>query len=159
MGVIGFCIHYAIALVILNREITPTVGMLYPRESETREVRSLDGLWNFVKSDITNPTQGVRDKWFTDDLSRVQQTIPMPVPASYNDITTESSLRDHVGTVWYDRKFFAPKSWANQQRVWLRFGSVHYEAFVVSMKRNINNKMYFFLSDIVPMLLNYINLN
>ncbi|XP_037821334.1 beta-glucuronidase isoform X1 [Lucilia sericata] len=130
MGVIGFCIHYAIALVILNKEITPTVGMLYPRESETREVRSLDGIWNFVKSDVTNPTQGIRDKWYTDDLSRVQETIPMPVPASYNDITTESALRDHVGTVWYDRKFFVPKSWSNQQRVWLRFGSVHYEAFV-----------------------------
>lgn len=131
MDLIGSFVCVAIAFVIYNREITPTVGMLYPRESETREVRSLDGLWNFVKSDTRNPTQGVREKWFADDLSRVQTTIPMPVPASYNDITTEHSLRDHVGTVWYDRKFFVPKSWAGQQRVWLRFGSVHYEAFVV----------------------------
>uniref|UniRef100_A0A1B0ARG6 Glycoside hydrolase family 2 catalytic domain-containing protein n=1 Tax=Glossina palpalis gambiensis TaxID=67801 RepID=A0A1B0ARG6_9MUSC len=107
-----------------------TTGTLYPRESETREVRSLDGLWNFVKSDITNPTQGMRDKWYLDDLSRVRKTIPMPVPASYNDITTEHAIRDHVGTVWYDRKFFVPMSWSKNQRVWLRFGSVHYEAFV-----------------------------
>jgi len=34
--------------------------------------------------------------------------------------------------VWYDRNFFVPRSWEKDQRVWLRFGSVHYEAFVVS---------------------------
>lgn len=154
MGVIGFCIHYAIALVILNKEITPTVGMLYPRESETREVRSLDGLWNFVKSDPTNPTQGVRDKWFMNDLSRVQDTIPMPVPASYNDITTEIGLRDHVGTVWYDRKFFVPRSWADKQRVWLRFGSVHYEAFVVS---DVKQKILGILDKFTYILPQYVN--
>ncbi|XP_050322534.1 beta-glucuronidase isoform X1 [Bactrocera neohumeralis] len=130
MGIVGYLIHFAIALVIVNKEVTPTHGMLYPRESETREVRSLDGLWNFVTSDEANPTQGVRDKWFNDDLSKVKDVIPMPVPASYNDITTDKAIRDHVGTVWYDRKFFVPRSWAKDQRVWLRFGSVHYEAFV-----------------------------
>lgn len=55
----------------------------------------------------------------------------MPVPASYNDITEDSALRDHVGTVWYDRKFFVPGSWSDK-RVWIRFGSVHYEAHVVN---------------------------
>jgi beta-glucuronidase len=38
-------------------------GLLYPRESETREVRSLDGMWNFVRSNVTNPSEGIRDKW------------------------------------------------------------------------------------------------
>lgn len=56
----------------------------------------------------------------------------MPVPASYNDITEDDQLRDHVGTVWYDRKFFVSPSWAHNKRVWIRFGSVHYEAYVVS---------------------------
>ncbi|XP_032293202.1 beta-glucuronidase isoform X4 [Drosophila virilis] len=125
------CQKYEIwALIILNKDIETTRGMLYPRESETREVRALDGIWNFVRSDEANPTQGIRDGWFNDDLSKSMPTIPMPVPASYNDITTEQALRDHVGTVWYDRKFFVPRSWGQHQRVWLRFGSVHYEAFV-----------------------------
>ncbi|KRF85729.1 beta-glucuronidase isoform X3 [Drosophila virilis] len=129
--VIGFCIlNITLALIILNKDIETTRGMLYPRESETREVRALDGIWNFVRSDEANPTQGIRDGWFNDDLSKSMPTIPMPVPASYNDITTEQALRDHVGTVWYDRKFFVPRSWGQHQRVWLRFGSVHYEAFV-----------------------------
>ncbi|EDW33659.1 GL11760 [Drosophila persimilis] len=122
-------LHFSIALILINKEVPQSRGMLYPRESETREVRSLDGIWNFVRSDQTNPTQGVREEWYGKDLSRSRPTIPMPVPASYNDITTDN-LRDHVGTVWYDRKFFAPRSWAVDQRVWLRFGSVHYEAYV-----------------------------
>ncbi|KAH8384742.1 hypothetical protein KR093_007346 [Drosophila rubida] len=129
--VIGlYIIKFTLALIIVNKDVKTSRGMLYPRESETREVRSLDGIWNFVCSDERNPTQGIRDKWYEDDLSKSRPIIPMPVPASYNDITTDRSLRDHVGTVWYDRKFFVPRSWAKDQRVWLRFGSVHYEAFV-----------------------------
>ncbi|XP_032596877.1 beta-glucuronidase isoform X3 [Drosophila grimshawi] len=125
-----YILNLTLALIILNKDVQTSRGMLYPRESETREVRTLDGIWNFVRSDESNPTQGIRDGWFKDDLSKSRPTIPMPVPASYNDITTEQALRDHVGTVWYDRKFFVPRSWAHEQRVWLRFGSVHYEAFV-----------------------------
>lgn len=59
----------------------------------------------------------------------------MPVPASYNDITESQRLADHIGTVWYDRRFFVSTSWANNTRVWIRFGSVHYEAQVVSNRK------------------------
>lgn len=109
---------------------TPIAQCLYPRESETREVKSLDGLWNFVRSNTTQPQQGLTERWFDADLSRSQPTIRMPVPASYNDVTTDRTLRDHVGTVWYDRRFFVPIGWREQRRVWLRFGSVHYAAIV-----------------------------
>lgn len=58
----------------------------------------------------------------------------MPVPSSYNDITQDSSIRDHVGLVWYDRRFFVPDTWRKAEfRVWLRFSSVHYAAQVVNM--------------------------
>lgn len=60
----------------------------------------------------------------------------MPVPVSYNDITESQSLADHIGTVWYDRRFFVSTSWANNTRVWIHFVSVHYEAQVVC-NRNI----------------------
>lgn len=56
--------------------------------------------------------------------------MQMPVPSSYNDITTSSELRDHLGAVWYQRTFFVPSSW-REQRVFVRFGSVHYLAQVV----------------------------
>lgn len=57
----------------------------------------------------------------------------MPVPASYNDITEDKTIRDHVGLVWYDRTFYVPEAWRQSSLVWLRFGSVHYAAQVVSI--------------------------
>lgn len=65
-------------------------------------------------------------------LFQTGPTIPMPVPASYNDITQEKALRDHVGIVWYDRTFYIPQTWnSNVTKIWLRFGGVHYAAEVV----------------------------
>ena len=59
--------------VELNQNIEPatTAGLLYPRESETRDVRTLNGMWNFVKSDVNDPMQGVREKWFEKELEKV----------------------------------------------------------------------------------------
>ncbi|XP_017122793.1 beta-glucuronidase [Drosophila elegans] len=108
----------------------PTRGLLYPRDSETREVRSLDGMWGLMKSSPEDPLEGIREKWFLNTLRQTgREIIAMPVPASYNDITTDD-LRDHVGTVWYERTFFVPRSWRVNQRTWLRFSSVHYSAVV-----------------------------
>jgi len=45
-------------------------GALYPRESETREVKSLDGFWNFRTCDA-DPLLGFSEKWFTQDLAKV----------------------------------------------------------------------------------------
>lgn len=59
-----------------------------------------------------------------------EDVIDMPVPSSYNDVTQNASIRDHIGWAWYQRTFFIPKSWTNQ-KVYLRFGSVNYHAVVV----------------------------
>jgi beta-glucuronidase len=56
--------------------------------------------------------------------------MQMPVPSSYNDITTSSVLRDHVGPVWYEKTFFVPSSWRDE-RIFLRFGSINYLAEIV----------------------------
>ncbi|KAK0094951.1 hypothetical protein PV326_009565 [Microctonus aethiopoides] len=105
-------------------------GLLYPRESESREVKSLDGLWDFTVPPITDKLQGHRNSWFSDELSKFADVMKMPVPSSYNDITTSQKLRDYVGPVWYQRHFFVPFSWSNEQRVFIRFGSVNYLAQV-----------------------------
>jgi beta-glucuronidase len=66
------------------------------------------------------------------------EVLPMPVPSSYNDVTTEKDVRDFVGWAWYERHFFAPIAWTTSGvRVMLRFGSVHYAAKVVSI--NMSN--------------------
>ncbi|XP_068633004.1 beta-glucuronidase [Battus philenor] len=105
-------------------------GALYPQATETRDVRTLDGIWNFRKSP-TDPEYGYRNGWFEQPLEKTGPVIPMPVPSSYNDVGQDSTLRDHVGLVWYDRYFQVPIWWLrNEQRVWLRFSSVHYAAQV-----------------------------
>ncbi|EFN67454.1 Beta-glucuronidase [Camponotus floridanus] len=106
----------------------PLPGLLYPRESESREVRSLDGLWDFAVSE-GDALRGYREGWYALDLSKASEVMKMPVPSSYNDITTSRNLRDHVGAVWYQRTFFVPSFWRDQ-RVFVRFGSVNYLAQV-----------------------------
>jgi len=97
--------------------------MLYPQESESREVKDLSGLWSF-RADQAG--RGHVDRWFASPLT---DTIVMPVPASYNDLTQDISLRDHIGDVWYERSFYIPASWAGK-RVFLRFGSAEHTATV-----------------------------
>lgn len=104
---------------------------LYPQATETRDLKTLDGIWNFRKSPSADPEIGYREKWYRWDLAESGEVIPMPVPASYNDVGEDRSLRDHVGLVWYDRRFHVPSWWkTSNQRVWLRFSSVHYAAQV-----------------------------
>eukprot|EP00094_Tigriopus_californicus_P005011 TCALIF_04825-PA protein Name:"Similar to Gusb Beta-glucuronidase (Mus musculus)" AED:0.10 eAED:0.10 QI:0/0/0/0.71/1/1/7/0/1725 len=109
-------------------------GHLFPQDSESRETRSLDGIWHFRISPKLDPDFGFREKWFAKNLDQTSDAqdnvIPMPVPASYNDITQNRTIRDFIGWAWYSRQFFAPKSWNKDILVYLRFGSVHYTANV-----------------------------
>jgi hypothetical protein len=41
-----------------------------------------------------DPDQGFREEWYKEPLERVGDTIEMPVPSSFNDITTDASLRN-----------------------------------------------------------------
>jgi len=58
----------------------------------------------------------------------------MPVPSSYNDVSTNSTIRDYVGWSWYQYEFYVSKKWNDDQlNVFLRFGSVHFISIVVSI--------------------------
>lgn len=98
--------------------------MLYPVENEIRQVKNLCGIWKFKKE--TMEEEGFQEKWYEKPLT---DTIEMPVPSSYNDVTTDASLRDHVGWVWYEKTFSVPKAW-KEERMVLRFGSVTHHAVV-----------------------------
>lgn len=119
-------------LAALSGSYCLAASVLYPRESESREVKSLDGVWNFRLSSHWDPDEGFNKKWFQQPLSQTGPVIPMPVPSSFNDVTQNKTVRDFVGWAWYDVEFFAPAHWdrPNQGRVFLRFGSAHYEARV-----------------------------
>ena len=89
--------------------------MLFPIDNASRQVKELNGIWQFKQEQFLE--EGFKNKWYENGL---ENTIEMPVPASYNDITTDRKLRDHVGWVWYERMFSVPKLWENQ-RIVLRF--------------------------------------
>lgn len=97
--------------------------MLYPQENEHREVKDLSGLWKFK---LDGKGLGLSEKWYAAPLV---DAIDMPVPSSFNDITPDKAVRDHVGEVWYERHLFIPER-LHGRRICLRFGSAEHTASV-----------------------------
>ena len=85
--------------------------MLYPIENRVREVKNLNGLWNFK---IDRENKGLDERWYERPLT---ETILMAVPASYNDLVTEKEDKEHVGYIWYERDFSVPESWDGKRIV------------------------------------------
>lgn len=107
--------------------------MLYPIMTETRQVVDLSGVWNF-KLDKGN---GFIDKWYE---AKLEDTINMAVPSSFNDLVETQEVRDHVGYVWYERNFSIHRSLLNE-RIVLRFGSAtHYARVYVNGKLVVEHK-------------------
>ncbi|TMR94137.1 beta-glucuronidase [Nonomuraea basaltis] len=91
--------------------------MVKPRSTPTRELVNLDGLWRFSVAG-TQPWTGPLDT-----------TLEAAVPASYNDLFTDSAIRDHVGWVWYQRQVRVPRGWAGE-RVVLRVDAATHQGQV-----------------------------
>lgn len=49
-------------------------GMLFPRESSSRELKELSGLWNFRADTSLNRKQGFERAWYKSRLSEVNST-------------------------------------------------------------------------------------
>ncbi|KAK9512981.1 hypothetical protein O3M35_001279 [Rhynocoris fuscipes] len=89
----------------------------------SRETISLDGLWKFKISPKDDQEIGFREQWYN---SSFKEYIDMPVPSSFNDITTNSTIRDYLGWVWYQKTSRFPKNFLQLPRLMFRFTSVHY---------------------------------
>ncbi|XP_011807508.1 PREDICTED: beta-glucuronidase-like [Colobus angolensis palliatus] len=113
-------------------------GMLYPRESPSRERKELDGLWSFRADFSDNRRRGFEEQWYRRPLRESGPTLDMPVPSSFNDISQDWRLRHFVGWVWYEREVILPERWTQDlsTRVVLRIGSAHAYAIVVSAARS-----------------------
>lgn len=95
--------------------------MLYPQTNEYRLALKLDGIWSFAK----DPSDaGLASGWAA---RPPREVCPMPVPAAFNEMTSDPVLRDYAGIVWYFRSFDAPPSGAGP-RHFLRFGAAVYHA-------------------------------
>ncbi|XP_034033422.1 beta-glucuronidase [Thalassophryne amazonica] len=122
----ALCVWSVVDVVLLDS------GMLFPRESWSRELKELSGLWVFRADLSPNRNQGFEEAWYKRPLSESGPVIDMPVPASYNDITQDPKLRDFIGWVWYEREAVVPAHWVTDKgkRVVLRVGSAHYYSVV-----------------------------
>ena len=97
--------------------------MLAPRDTPTRERKSLAGLWRFA---LDAEGAGRDERWWSGPLPGARE---IPVPASYNDVFPDAAVRDHVGDAWYQTVVRVPARWAGE-RIVLRFGSATHRAVV-----------------------------
>lgn len=87
--------------------------MLKPQNSASRELVNLDGIWDF-KVDFKD--EGFQQNWAS---SKLDTSLDIAVPSSYNDLFTDAAIREHVGWVWYQRKVRVPRGFAGQ-RIFVR---------------------------------------
>ena len=97
--------------------------MLRPKDTPTRDRRSLNGLWRFR---LDSEGVGRDQQWWRGPLGEAQD---VPVPASYNDVLADSAARDHIGDAWYQTSVRVPRGWAGE-RIMLRFDSATHRAVV-----------------------------
>ena len=97
--------------------------MLRPQDTSTRERKSLNGLWRFA---LDKAGEGRSRRWFAEPLRAARE---MAVPASFNDIAADASVRDYFGDVWYQTSVWVPRGWHGRQIV-LHFESATHRATV-----------------------------
>ena len=97
--------------------------MLRPRDTATRERKSLNGLWRFA---LDPAGEGRTAGWFTGPLPNSRE---MAVPASFNDIVADAHVRDYFGDVWYQTCVRVPAGWAGS-RIVLNLESATHRATV-----------------------------
>ncbi|XP_074869413.1 beta-glucuronidase [Carettochelys insculpta] len=120
-------------LLLCSQALAHSKGMLYPRESASRELKELNGIWSFRADFSQQRNEGFVQQWFRQPLRQNGPVIDMPVPASFNELTQDPALRNYVGWVWYEKEVLLPRSWllnALRTRVVLRVGSAHYYSIV-----------------------------
>ena len=97
--------------------------MLRPQQTSSRQVISLDGIWDF-KVDFDD--RGFQDQWAA---RKLDTTLDCAVPASYNELFTDTKIREHVGWVWYQRSIWIPKDF-DSERFFVRCGSATHEGVI-----------------------------
>ncbi len=105
--------------------------MLYPELNEARLRLELGGIWDFC----TAGAEDYPEQW---TKARMENAIPMAVPASYNDQWDARNLRAHYGFVMYQRRFVLPPMPSGCRRV-LRFGAVTHAADVYLNGRKLGS--------------------
>lgn len=85
--------------------------MLRPQSNSRRDRLNLSGMWRFR---LDPDDAGRRENWFAEPL---RHSTEMAVPASYNDLTTDAEVRDHIGEAWYETTVWVPRGWSGRRVV------------------------------------------
>ncbi len=97
--------------------------MLRPKDTSTRERKSLNGMWQFA---LDQAGAGRSGQWFMRPLPDARE---MAVPASFNDIAADAAVRDYFGDIWYQTSVWIPRGWQGR-RIVLHFESATHRATV-----------------------------
>ena len=97
-------------------------SMLYPRQTVSRRVVSLDGMWKFC----LDPKGEGKEKGWTDGIPGKER---IPVPASFQDFYTDKAVREYAGDMWYETEVFIPEEYRGKT-VGIRFGCATHTAEV-----------------------------
>jgi beta-glucuronidase len=97
--------------------------MLRPKDTQTRERKSLNGLWSFA---LDPEGAGRVARWWRGTLPGARE---MAVPASFNDIAADAAVRDYFGDIWYQTTVRVPRGW-DGERIVLHFESATHRATV-----------------------------
>ena len=71
VAMLGLLIFRLIAAVVC---LGTARGLLYPRESESREVKVLDGLWQFRADFSPSRDEGFVNQWYSQPLATVRNS-------------------------------------------------------------------------------------
>jgi len=58
-------------LLVRDSFVLSQSGILFPQDSETRERKSLDGIWDFRIAPRNDPDVGFREEWYNQRLAEV----------------------------------------------------------------------------------------
>src|ERR1043165_1012701 len=98
--------------------------MLYPQETRTRELKSLDGIWQLC---FDPERRGLTERYF--EAFPQASAIEIAVPGSINEQVATREQYLNLDWVWYRTTFRVPASWRGR-RVFLRIGAATYRADV-----------------------------
>lgn len=97
-------------------------SMLYPRQSVSRRVVSMDGMWKFR----LDPRSEGKTLGYVDGIPGADM---IPVPASFQDFYTDKDTREYAGDMWYETEVFVPEEYEGRN-VAIRFGCATHRAEV-----------------------------
>ncbi|WP_426349746.1 beta-glucuronidase [Alloiococcus sp. CFN-8] len=97
-------------------------SMLYPKETVSRRVVSMDGMWKFH---LDGQEIGEKEGW----IHGLPGTDMIPVPASFQDFYTDKDTREFTGDMWYEKDMFVPGEWEGKQ-ILVRFAAATHRATV-----------------------------